>query len=56
MAIVVEVVRTPQASPINTSSVVSVVEVASRPVVANAVVSATPPPNPYEGMVWIDIS
>jgi hypothetical protein len=42
--------------PLTTNTGTAVVDVASRPVVANAVVSETPPPNPFEGMVWIDIS
>lgn len=43
-------------APINTNSTSSAVEIMGPPVVQNAIVSATPPTNPYEGLVWIDIS
>jgi hypothetical protein len=53
-AVVVEVVKTTNV-PINTTSGAAVVQVASRPVVENAVVSPTAPPFPYENMIWIEV-
>ena len=53
--IVVEVVSL-QYSPVTTSKGTAVVDVVGPPMVRNAVVSPTPPPNPYENMIWIDVS
>lgn len=32
------------------------IEVVGPPVIANVVVQSTPPTNPFEGQIWIDIS
>jgi hypothetical protein len=42
--------------PLNTDNAMAVVEVVGPPVVPDAIVSATPPANPYEGMIWVDVS
>lgn len=54
-AAVVEVVNV-AGSAITTVASVSAVEVLGNNLVQNAVVSETPPANPYQGQVWIDIS
>ena len=51
----IDIVRTAD-TPINTVGGEAVVEVVGPGRVANAVVSATPPADPYEGQIWIDVS
>lgn len=53
--VVIEIVDTAR-SPITTTVGAAAIEVLGNNLVQNAYVSATPPSNPYEGQVWIDIS
>lgn len=46
----------PTQSPITTNREAAVVNVVGANMVQNVVVSTTEPSNPYEGLVWIDIS
>ena len=41
--------------PLETTGSQAVLEVVGANVVNNAIVSPTEPPNPYEGMVWIQV-
>lgn len=52
---VVDVVNTAPVAVVNNISQ-PVTEITGTSIIANVVVSATPPVNPYEGQIWIDIS
>lgn len=54
-AVAITVVKTVDSTIVNNQSV-AVVEVVGANMVTGVVVSATPPINPYEGQVWLDIS
>lgn len=56
VVMVVEVVNTANSAVTETTRSVAVVEAVGYNLVQNAYASATPPPEPYEDQIWIDIS
>ena len=52
---VISVVRQTQ-SPVTTNTGVAIIDVVGPPVLKNAVILPVEPSNPFEGMIWIDIS